>query len=335
MTVRGLILLSAAVGSASFEVNLEKVADLADDFSKHFASDLRAFVHEHSVVQQFPLQNVKNETTCGPCVQRGVKFVMEHAIKKTKEMCAEASKNADSPHACRMAKLCKIMGKHPKVALGMMIEHVRPFSLAKAYCTGKGACEHPDEVTMNEIAMGEEPHEAILSNFDKVDWNDNEEDTEGEMPLPKKDALDFDDGEAKICMKHKPKVCPYCMKVATRKAMYFAIMKTKKMCMEGEKKGCPYMTKMCKWMGEHREVAMGMIAGKVEPWKFAYGYCLHKPFGPLGQHGKFFGHHGRPFMNHHPMWTHHNGKWGNYHHYGMPKAPPQALYGQPEQDVMV
>lgn len=50
--------------------------------------------------------------------------------------------------------------------------------------------------------------------------------------------------------------------------MEMSIKKTKEMC---EKTKCPVMTKWCKWAGEsehNKEMAYGMIMGKVEPWKF-------------------------------------------------------------------
>merc|ERR1719486_230233 len=50
------------------------------------------------------------------------------------------------------------------------------------------------------------------------------------------------------------------------------MMKVKAMCDEGNS---ATMQKMCLWMQKNREVALGMLISKVEPWKFAKGWCMH------------------------------------------------------------
>merc|ERR1719222_899395 len=105
-----------------------------------------------------------------------------------------------------MQKVCGLMAKHSDVALGMMIEHVRPLSLATAYCVGKGECQKPDEIT-----MGREAHEALLDNFDKMDFTDVEEQT---MELAQEGNQDGQDlADAPQCPEHMHhKVSPKCMK---------------------------------------------------------------------------------------------------------------------------
>merc|ERR1719502_837477 len=98
------------------------------------------------------------------------------------------------------------------MTLGMMIEHVRPMSLATAYCYGKGSCKKPDDMTMSEIASGHEPHEALLDNFDKIDWSEVQEETE--MLAPSTDENEMAEDKQPACKGNTRmhKVNPRCMK---------------------------------------------------------------------------------------------------------------------------
>lgn len=304
MNARPFILLALATQSGAFEVDTAYLASVASDIHNYLSSNFRSLMHEHANPQQAPLRDMtyselKNTSSCGECIRAGAKFVLEHTAEKIKQKCEDAAKS-DSPDSCIATRVCKMMALHKEVTLGMMIEHARPMSLASAYCYGKGACEKPDEATMNEIASGEEPHAALLEHFDKVDWSEVEAETVELMPL---DHNDDEEEEEEVmmspaCKNHKlvQKVCPKCMKKKMKGVMRVSIMKVKKMC---ETTKCAKMQKMCGWMGEHREVALGMLVAKVEPWKFAFGACFH----PHGKHGH--GHHGQ-----YHGWGHHqHRKW--------------------------
>jgi hypothetical protein len=172
MGVRVFALLALVVGSSAFEIDVASMTAVTDHLHEHFVSELRSLVHEH-ITPKMALTSLKDEATdaaCGKCVQMGTKFVMEHAAAKMKDMCAKASGN--SSHSCIASKVCGMMGKHPKVTLGMMMEHVRPHAIAMAFCFGKGACKKPDSAAVDEIVTGAESHQALLDNFDKVDWSE-------------------------------------------------------------------------------------------------------------------------------------------------------------------
>jgi hypothetical protein len=273
---RILALLALAVGSSALEINTEMLTTVSEDLHNYLSSTLRSFVKEHARPEP-ALPLLKNQTECKACVQEGAKFVLGHTVSKMKTMCAAVNTSND-PKSCMAGKICGMMGKHPKVMLGMMMEHVRPMSLSTAYCTGKGACEHPDQITMSEIAMGNEPHEALLDNFDQVDWSEVTEEAQELIPIEHDEQMG--DTEAHPCqeMRKKMPVCPMCMKKAMRHAMGHGIMKVKAMCKKEMNKdgGCPVMKKMCPWMAKNKAVALGMLIAKMEPWKFAFGYCLHK-----------------------------------------------------------
>jgi len=87
---------------------------------------------------------------------------------------------------------------------------------------------------------------------------------------------DDDDDDKKGKGKGKGKkghVCVKCYKKVFGIVMKVAVMRTKKMCNTTK---CPFLQGWCKWAGEHKEMAFGMLMGKVEPWKYAIGRCYHK-----------------------------------------------------------
>merc|ERR1719386_518172 len=155
--------------------------------------------------------------------------------------------------------------------MGLMFEHLRPMSLVQAYCTGNQQCTRPSGIALAEILSGHQPHDAILQNFDKIDWTTVLE--EANELVPKKTADMTEVKEEPARCETNSKVCPWCMKKTIMKSSMKAIMKVKAMC---EETTGTVMEKMCPWMKENREVSLGMILAKVEPWKFAKGWCMHK-----------------------------------------------------------
>jgi hypothetical protein len=303
MCTRPIVLLALALGAAAVDINLNYLASLTRDFHNHFSSTFRSLVREHANPQDGALPNVANITSCGQCVRFVAKSVLEQSAGKMKKMCADAT---NSTHACKAEKVCALMAKHPDVTLGMMIEHVRPLSLATAYCYGKGACEQPKGISMTEIAMGEEPHEALLDSFDKVDWSEVEEEIELLMPGDKQfnEDVEVSDSSA-TCAEEKRthEVSPRCMIMKMHRVMGSAVKKVEGMCAHVDKTNSPVMQKMCPWMAQHKEVAFGMLTAKVEPWKFAFGACFHR-------HGRR-GHHGHHGHHQHNGWDH-DGDHGHY-----------------------
>merc|ERR1712032_1505576 len=182
-------------------------------------------------------------------------YVTDHTVAKMKTMCSNIS---NSDHACVATKVCGLMAKHPDVALGMIIEKVRPMSLAMAYCVGKSDCNMPDQMTMTEIATGSEPHEALLDNFDKMDFAEVEEQT---MEVAQDEDHGGEElGHAPQCPEHKhAQVGPKCMKKTMRRVMGFAITKARANCANAQNSQLPVMQKMCQWMAEHKMAATAIM----------------------------------------------------------------------------
>lgn len=273
-------------------------SSVLDSLAPNHFGEFRPTVAEHLPAHQLPLHLLKDaplnkQDTCGSCAQGGTKWLMEHGMNLMKAKCANVS-SSNSPKACVFEKICFFMGKHPKVALGMMFEHMRPMSLLQAYCTGKGVCGKPDDLTLNEILMGEQPHEALLKNFDQIDWS-SVIDSAKEMGPNKTES--FGELAPQCQTPEQAKVCPYCMRKMMKKAVMMAVKKIIGMCHESK---CHIMAKMCPWMKENKAVAFGMLLAKVEPWKFAMGWCMSKSGHRDHHHGDH--HHG----DHDHGWHHHH-----------------------------
>jgi hypothetical protein len=312
MGVRILALLAVAVGGGALEIDENYLTTVSGDLHRFLSSNLRALLQAHAHPQQAHIPALENAKTCGECQQFVAEHVLQYTVSKMKDVCEDA---ANSPDSCKLAKICSLMAKDPKVTLGMMIEHVRPLSLSTAFCMGARKCDRPDQVTMEEIATGKEPHEALLDNFDKVDWSEVQAATHELWPVAPHDGERLEDAEDATCSSEQPmhKVCPRCMKHSMRRVMGLAIMKVKAMCMKSDS---TIMKKLCPWMAQNKEVALGMLVAKVEPWKFAFGFCISQKMHHFrhGKHGKH-GHDGGHFHAHHdwhPEWQHH-GHQGQFH----------------------
>merc|ERR1719183_2944582 len=102
---------------------------------------------------------------------------------------------------------------------------------------------------------------------------------------------------------------------AMRRVMGLAVGKVKGMCANAADGKCPIMEKMCPWMKQNKEVSLGMLVAKVEPWKFAFGFCramkMNKHGGHQGRH-----HHGHGGRHHHGHEGWHNHGHEGWHHHG-------------------
>jgi hypothetical protein len=116
---------------------------------------------------------------------------------------------------------------------------------------------------------------------------------------------------AEIAVPKMKGICPRCYKKTFMMVMKKAVWGVKQMC---EKTKCPVMQGWCKWAGEHKEMAFGVILAKVEPWKYAIGRCWHPDHGP--HHGP----HGGP---------HHWGPPGPHGHRHHPPDAPAHHHHQP------
>jgi len=284
-------------------------------------NDIQPMKQLHRIMPKHDeVANPNSTEACLQCHRDGAKYIMENAMQKVKAKCQNATE-------CHVMKICGHMAQHPDVVMGMMFEIVRPMALTTAFCAGKGTCDLPDDAALTEIEMGSQPHGILLDSYDKMDWHTVLDEVEGIAPDVLKDREEEEQPDEHC--KAPRHVNPRCMKHAMGHVMMHVVGKVKEMCKNTK---CEKMQKMCGFAKENRGQAFGMLLGKVEPWKFAMGFCMegkghgkghhrhghdHKGKGK-GHHGHH-GHHGEGHHGHHGEWEHgQNGmkEWGHHGHHG-------------------
>merc|ERR1712032_990095 len=118
---------------------------------------------------------------------------------------------------------------------------------------------------------GTQPHEILLSQFDQIDWH-SAMDKAQQIPMVEDRDNEESEAESETCEMHQ-RVCPKCMRRSTKYVMLHVVSRIKGMCMQSDS---IKTQKMCHFAREHKDVAFGMLLAKVEPWKFAFGYCVHR-----------------------------------------------------------
>lgn len=285
MKVVALCLL--IVRGAAFDLTTTDVSNLLDGVQYHHKT-LRSFLQEHiplpldSIIPPEPEDPMYlAEDECAECRKHGAKWVTEHAIQKLVEKCKAAVKH----HCGKMVRVCMMMRMHKNVTLGMVIEHVRPFALSAAYCTGKGVCTN--RTSLDELASGNEAHDLVLKHFDEVDWDevieraaepeeeDDEEDHDDDLEELAEMEMQVCEAQQEDAMEAKPHNHHHgCFKKVTKQVMFKAAMRVKAMCAKYPDN--PKVQRMCAFAKEHRDIAFGMLLAKVQPWKFAMGACRHR-----------------------------------------------------------
>lgn len=70
---------------------------------------------------------------------------------------------------------------------------------------------------------------------------------------------------------HHHKRCVRCYIKVVKKYIHKVIEYEKQFCSHAK---CPYIQHLCKYLEEHHEYNVGLIAGMFKPFKFAAGYCI-------------------------------------------------------------
>merc|ERR1719409_392431 len=127
-----------------------------------------------------------------------------------------------------------------------------------------------------------------MKDFDGMDWDSVLEEASQVLPQSMKEQWHkLPAGEEEMqCQPHGgfPRVAPQCMRYVTKAIMRHAVTRVLEKCMDAEG---PQKLK-CSWAFAHYKIAFGHLLGKVEPMKFALGFCMRHGH----QHGHHHGHHG-------------------------------------------
>jgi len=230
---------------------------------------------------------------CRKCIGGAVTYIAKMTWKQTDKWCADDKNNMGMKHDKKKHYFCMFWHAHPKVAFGFVMHHVRPMQSGTAWCMGHGDCKKHEETDMlNPFLMSSgleddktampAPMSLTFSDEEMMhafDVYDEPKDIEQEYQSFFEDIdrmhMFQDFGEMQKGDEKGGHVCVECYKKVFKIVMKIAVMKTVGMCKSTK---CPFLQGWCKWAATHKAVALGMIMGEAEPWKYAIGRCW-KPDG--------------------------------------------------------
>lgn len=318
---------------------------------------------------------------CKACVGKGTHRVVGEVIKHVDAFCKKDEEQTDKDMCptedvgegfegklskdCARRYWCKFWNEKKPVAIGFLLQKMKPWGLVHAWCMGHGDCGKKLEdfydpnsevaadldtipgLDMHEMMSaaleegdGEKKHSPNKSTNENTNTEDDDnDDDEVDENTNGDDEDDDDDGfypednrtevmEARALFEkpawltrlwggggdhHGKKrhghghICPKCYKKVFGIVMKVSIWGAKKMCRRTK---CPVLKKWCSWAASHREVALGMILAKVEPWKYAIGRCWSDKRGRGGRRGGRRGGHGHHRGHHRGHHPHHRGHHG-------------------------
>ena len=132
--------------------------------------------------------------------------------------------------------MCKWKKENEAIAEGLIVEMAKIPIRAMSFCFGKGSCGKKDQQLISKTV-----------NFSMKDHTSEEY------------WIDVDYDKAGCLFKYMKRV------------MEFAVSKAEEKCKMTK---CPVLKEICEWARVNKEPALGILIGKVEPWKFAMGKCL-------------------------------------------------------------
>eukprot|EP00164_Ancoracysta_twista_P000919 GFYU01001207.1.p1 GENE.GFYU01001207.1~~GFYU01001207.1.p1 ORF type:complete len:291 (+),score=108.68 GFYU01001207.1:33-875(+) len=196
---------------------------------------------------------------CCHCVQEGAKDVMKKVVDKVKEKCEKTKCPVMQEH-------CKIAAEHKDVVFGMLVQHVRPASLAYAWCSGASYCTKDDDYWYAT--------EAAIESNEFADLLDAYESKKDVVP-DNQNLLGRPDGHERYLEELKDDECPCaaCIHHGSKALMEHVVDEVVHMCEDAK---CPVLQRRCAFAKDHKGFALGVLIGKVEPHKYAFGYCYAK-----------------------------------------------------------
>jgi hypothetical protein len=175
--------------------------------------------------------------TCKSCLTNSLTKLLSCASDKLDKMCtSESSQRCPFIH-----KVCEIKDQYNEVVSGAVISFAHLPQTAFAYCLGKSEC------SMDDLPkMGEEEEEDGDIGVVKRSLQANVED----------EVIDSD--------------IEKCMEKNIYKLIKRVIKKVKDKC---AKTTCEWFKRFCEFSDSHEQSGLGLLIGKVEPWKYAAGKC--------------------------------------------------------------
>ena len=206
-----------------------------------------------------------DDEKCCNCTAKAAHQILDTAFSHVTEKCS----NVTCPF---LKKRCDWIAANEKEFKGYLTARLHPGSIGYAYCLGAGECQKPSSPKFapldDESIYGEDDSwsvrlSSLVDPFLRYEQSNR---TETDLlPL----TIDLSrDGELLGRKSHH-----HCLGKATKYIFRHVLHHIKEACESTED---PDVKKACDWMHEHKEATRGYVYGKVQPWKFAIGYCAHR-----------------------------------------------------------
>lgn len=197
-----------------------------------------------------------SEDACCECTGK----VSHHIVKSILDEVTSACANVSCPV---LQRECKWIAANEEEFTGVIVAKTRPLSLGFSYCMGTGECQHPNTSAISLNLFSRSAPEflpaQLSASLDFLTRFNSSEGKSNEFQLVKESqAMSHPDGRR------------HCLKKAIRYVMHRSLRHLREEC---RKTDCPYMKKFCAFAKEHKPFVRGLVYGKVQPWKFAVGYC--------------------------------------------------------------
>jgi len=274
-----IALVLCAVASAITPQTFEQITkDENPDVGILLETAFGGFDKSWTPTELLPISSDSNAThskDCCKCVREAAECVLKRAIKHIKKVCKHTK--------CPLLKRhCQFMRTHKHIARGMILAHVRPLSIAHAYCVGKGECKPKersflDSPFMDEALVQAEKFASLLRSDQELGRALSFEGFQRESfdRLVSRSVLTqhgVDDlSSAPDSYRHG--VCRYCISLTSRVVMHHTVQRVKEFCKHTK---CPAAKGWCKWAHKHPEEAFGVLLVKVRPAEWGCGFCVGK-----------------------------------------------------------
>lgn len=221
--------------------------------------------------EDFHFMKPQDDKKCKTCVMEVAKYVMKYEFDKLEAWC-----NDETPSKCPVKeRICHMLENNPEVLAGLVFDWATPLRDGTFWCLGHGECKA--EELMKEDKGSIMPFDVAkplsminLDEFSGLNMTNEETQFAGDEEDFAMELASME--EEKIDMPGHPKPCKKCMRKVIRAIMKHTLEKVCEWCQnhQDDKK----IAWICNWAKNHEKFTIGVLIGVVEPWKYAYGYCL-------------------------------------------------------------
>eukprot|EP00923_Selenidium_pygospionis_P050693 GHVN01087750.1.p1 GENE.GHVN01087750.1~~GHVN01087750.1.p1 ORF type:complete len:383 (-),score=35.70 GHVN01087750.1:685-1833(-) len=332
--LRNIVIFAGLVGVyAHQEITHEhlEMGELLQQSSADILASVKAEISE--LFRDQPMgETEEGGQVCKHCVRKAALATIEYSVKALKGWC-------EKTHHERIKQMCEKAERNPEIALGFLIEEVRPLSIGYAACIGARKCswshrledmefeddvhpammfDHPKaRMHMETFAQEMGPMETSPQEMGPMIMESESVDMSPSKREWKKDGATHDmkvspemsfempeivgsDGES--CHRGGHCRCHSCIAHASMRLVNDHFAAAVVYC--GHKHECPFIRGLCSHLEKHPNLSFGFLMGLMKPWKFGAGACVALHQCPYWH---FHGHHG-----------HHHG----LHHHGQHHGPP-------------